>query len=499
MNHLSFIALLLAVLGPLLALARLVRLPDSIALVAVGAAATLMPGSEPLRVDPHLALNLFLPPLLYASTVRVSFYLLRFTLASGVLIGLGLALATIGAVAVAARWLFPGLGWMGAVLLGVVAALFDTRVFHEAKNRPQVPRIIGDALKAREMTARVVALAVFAIVQQAITDGPPTPTGAAANFVYMIVGGAIVGIVVGRAVAWLRARIDPAPVEIAVSIATPYLSALAARGLELSVVTAVMAAALTMSAMRIDSRTGAPGSSSEARISSMAFWEELSLLLSAVLFFLAGYGLPQAVQGLGRWPMWSVVASAAAILAVVWAVQYMFAWLSTRLPSVAATLRAEGGRADTPRHAAAAVMVWASTRSVIGLIVALAIPATHPNGEPFAERDLVLVIAALVILGSVLLQGLTLGAAVRVAALGDERNDKREEKIAEQAMCDAHAGAKPAGDAAACFDAERRALLALRREDAIGDEVLRKMLRETDLRSRAAEHSALPGAGPPNP
>ena len=499
MSFLSFVALLLAVIGPLLALARLLRLPDSIALVAVGAAATLLPGLPTLEVNPHFALNLFLPPLLYASTVRVSSYLLRFTLTSGVLIGLALSLATIGAVAVTARWLFPGLSWAGAAMLGVVAAIFDTRVFHEAENRPKVPRVIGDALKAREMTARVVALSVFAIVQQAIAGEPLSPVGAVGQFVYVVAGGAVVGILTGRAVAWLRERVNPAPVEIAVSIATPYLSALAARGLDLSVATAVMAAALTISAVRIDPRTGAPGSSSEARISSMAFWEEISLLLSAVMFFLAGYALPQAVRGLERWPVWSVAMSAAAILAIVLAVQYATAWLSTHLPSVAHALRAEGGRATTPRGTAAAVMAWASTRSVIGLIVALSIPTAYPNGEPFAERDLVLVIAALVILGSVLLQGLTLGTAVRAAALGNEANDKREEEMAEQAMCSAHDDARSKGEPAACFDAERRALLGLRRSNAIGDEVLRKMLRETDLRSRAAERSALPGAGPPNP
>src|SRR3712207_9494280 len=59
------------------------------------------------------------------------------------------------------------------------------------------------------------------------------------------------------------------------------------------------------------------------------------------------------------------------------------------------------------RAAVAGVMSWASTRSVIGLVIALSVPAALPDGHPFAERDLILAVAAVMIVGSVLLQGLT--------------------------------------------------------------------------------------------
>ena len=85
-------ALLLAGVGPLLALARLVRVPDTLVLFGAGLAAAWVPGLPPVRVDPQLMLDLFLPPILYAATVRASFHLLRYTLVSGVLLGMALAL-----------------------------------------------------------------------------------------------------------------------------------------------------------------------------------------------------------------------------------------------------------------------------------------------------------------------------------------------------------------------------------------------------------------------
>jgi CPA1 family monovalent cation:H+ antiporter len=136
-------------------------------------------------------------------------------------------------------------------------------------------------------------------------------------------------------------------------------------------------------------------------------------------------------------------------------------------------------------------MAWASTRSVIGLVVALSLPPS------LGDRGLVLVVAALLILGSVLLQGLTLRPAVVAAALSEEAEEKREEELATRA---ANAAAEESGEEDGLC-AARRALFHLRESDRIGDEVLRKMLREADLKSRAAEGAAaaLPGASPPNP
>ena len=167
---------------------------------------------------------MFLPPLLYAGTVQASFHLLRFAALSGVLIGALVSVSTILAVAAAARWLLrPGLGWAPALLLGVVAAVFDTRLFQEAKGRPQVPRAVADALKAREMASRVVALSALSLVVGSLEAGPPDPLLAAGSLLGAVGAGAALGAAVGRAVVWLRERVEPAPVEIAVSIATPYL------------------------------------------------------------------------------------------------------------------------------------------------------------------------------------------------------------------------------------------------------------------------------------
>lgn len=491
MNEYTFVALLLAVVGPVLALARFVDLPPSLALFALGVASPFVPGLPPVHVDPQFVLNLFLPPLLYASTVRVSWHLLRFTLLPGVVLGALLPLATIGAVALAARFiLLPGAAWTTALLLATVASIFDTRLFHEAKGRPHVPRAVADTLKAREIVGRVVVLATVSFVVEAAAAAHVSAVGALKHYVLDIAAGMLLGLAVGHVVAWARRRIEIAPIEIAVSIATPFAAALGARALGISVVAAVTTAALTISAIRIDEESGESISSAEARISSTAFWEEASLLVSSVLFFLAGRVLPQALAAIAVWSFWMLLGAAAGVLAIVVAVQFTFGYAATTMAPIAAVL--EERHAGSGAAAAAAAMAWSCTRSVIGLVVALSLPRDVP------ERDLILVVAALAIVGSVLLQGLTLRRVVERASLSDQSEEEAEENAARKAML-AAAPALPDAGAANGFDAARQALLRLRRDNRIGDEVLLKMLRETDLQHRAAEGNTLPGSGPPNP
>ena len=494
MSTLQFAALVIAAVGPLLLLARLTRFPAPLALVATGAASVFLPGLPDTKVDPQLLITLFLPPIIYAAAIRVSVQLFRHTLGPGVGIGCALAIVTIPAVAVTARWLLPGLDWPSALLLGVVGALVDTRLFHEADGRPKVPRAIADALKAREIVARVIALGFLGVLLHAVAGGATTPLGAAGSFTWALMAGGAAGWALARVTRWLCGFARPAPVEIAVSIALPYAGALLAGSLGLSLSATIIAAALTVSSTEIDPETGSPRSSSEARISATTFWEEVSLFLSAVLFLLAGRAMPEALEALKDGPVWRTAGTAVLLALLVLALQFAFSYLAASLPAPAKALRdrrRETGE-EVTRLAAAGVMAWACTPSILGIIVALSAP------PGMKDRGLALVVAALLIIGAVLVQGLTLRTVVHVASLGDEAEERGEERLATDAAAQVADG-EPDTDRG--LDAVRRTLLQLREDDHIGDEVLQKTLREADLSARAAQGpaAAMPGAGPPNP
>jgi CPA1 family monovalent cation:H+ antiporter len=439
---------------------------------------------------------LFLPPLLYASTVRVTWHLLRFTFWPGVVLGVVLVAAAIGVVAVITRSFFlPGLGWPAAILIGSIAAFFDTRLFHEAKDRLRVPRPIGDTLKARELVGRILILATLALVEDHLVSGGNVAGHIVSNYLVGIPGGILAGLLVGHLAAQLRRRIDPAAMEIAVSIATPYAAALIATAAGISVAGAVITSALVVSAVRVDRETGATISSTEARINATAFWEQASLMISSGLFLLAGRAVPGALGALGNWPLWQVAGTAAGILAGALAVQLCFSYAAARMRPISDAL---AERTETSPAAAAAVMTWSSTRSVIALLIALSIPATLPGGAPFQERDLILAVATLVVIGSVAIQGLTLQWVVKWAQLADAADDKEEEEASARSAMQEAAASAVEGDASG-LEAARQQLLRMRERDEIGDEVMTRMMREADLAARASENDVLPGAGAPQP
>ncbi|HEX8373550.1 MAG TPA: cation:proton antiporter [Geminicoccaceae bacterium] len=495
LSEIQFVALILALIGPLLALAKLLNVSETFVLFGTGVAMAFVPGLPPLELDPKLVFAMFLSPLLYAGTSRVTVHLLSHTLVPGVLLGVALVLATIAGVAVASRLLLPGLPWTGAILLGCAASAFETRLFHEAEGRPKVPRGVADTLKSWEIVSRAVILTCFALGLQAASGGSPPSAGAVFWKVFLDTAvAAAVGAAVGWAFLRLRDRVDPAPIEIAVSVAIPYAAGLIAEALGANVVVLIAAAALVISATRIDPRTGEARTSSEARVTGVAFWEQASLMISSLLYLLIGRALPDAVRALGERPVLQVAACVVALLAVLVAIKYAAALAATALPPAAGTLRRRGAAA---RLAAAGVMSWACTRSPIGLVIALSIPATLPDGRPFPDRDLILVVTALLVVGSTLVQGLTLRFAVQGAELGGEDEEEREVEEAERAM--EAARPRAASNHEEELAAERKALLELRERDRIGDEVLDEKMRRTDLRERVMEESAMPGAGPPNP
>jgi len=490
----EFAALILAMTGPVLAVSGHFRAPASIVLFAIGVASVFVPGVPRMKLDADLALTLFLPPLVYASTLRISWHLLRFTFVAGVLMGGVQVLLTVIAVVLAATLLLPGLSWTGALFLGVVASIFDTQLFHEAKGRPRVPRALADVLKTRELVSKLFILGTLALAEEALDTGAVTPVSIALNYLLDIPAGILLGLAVGYAIVWVRRRIDPAPVEIAVSISAPFVAALLGTGLGISGVAAIITTALVISAARIDRHTGRTVSSAESRISSVAFWEQASLMLSSVLFFLAGRALPEALASVESWPLVMLVLATAVILAIVLAIQFATSLPALIVKSVSGALEGRRGRPALGLQTAG-VMAWSSTRSVIALIIALSIPEATASGTAFPERSLIIVVAAFLVVGSLALQGISLRAVVVRADLVDEGEEDREVDLARATIREAAASRSPDEP----HRSARQALLALRADDRIGDEVLTRMLRETDLDARAAEENVLPGAGPPNP
>ena len=214
----------------------------------------------------------------------------------------------------------------------------------------------------------------------------------------------------------LRQRIDNPLLEITLSLVTPYLTYVLAEGAHLSGVLATVAAGVYVGSHL--SRIYAPG----ARLQAFAFLDVLVFLLNAVLFTLVGMELWRSLHWVPGMAAGRVVAVISAVVVVVIASRLV--WML----SGPVTARLFGRVTGEPVWRERVVVAWAGMRGGLSLAAALAIPLRLADGRPFPDRDLVIVVAAAVIVTSLLIQGTSLPWLLRRLGLRAEDFETEENK-----------------------------------------------------------------------
>jgi NhaP-type Na+/H+ or K+/H+ antiporter len=478
----------LIAVGLLVGLARLTGLPQSALLFAGGLISALVPGLlPPVRTDPEVVLALLLPPLLYAGVVSLSIDLLRHAPFRGLAAGAALVLGTTMAVAAVAGLLLPGLDPVACLLVGVAVSIGDTRLPQETGHHRHLPRALTDAFAGQAVSARLVVVTLYMLARTAIGGPPPGPAAVLARLALDLTIGSALGLAVGLVAVEFRRRVGPATADVAVSVTTPFLAAVLANVAGVSVAVVIVVAALTISARAVDRRTGEAISSPEARLVARHFWSEAGVLLSGGLYFLVGRALPEALAGLGHFGWPRLILAAAVLLALVLVLQFLLALLAAVMPW-SPRVPGDDGRPAGPLRVAAAAS-WAAHRSAIALALVLAVPGVATDGRPFPERDIVLALTALLVVGSGLLQGTMIGCVLGWARLGGAAECDREAELAQAEAAAAQSCAEQVADPETAAAVGRQALVRLRSENAIGDEALREADHTVALRAHAQQSS----------
>ena len=509
---------LLTATTALLALAPRTRIPYPILLVLGGLALGFAPGIPDFELPPQLVLVGVLPPLLYSSAFFTSLRDLRANARPIGLLAVGLVLMTMAAVAVVAHAVV-GLDWATAFVLGAVVAPTDPIAATAISRRLGVPRRIVTIVEGESLVNDATALVGLRVAVVAAVSGAFSLSGAGLRFVGVVAGGLAVGLAVGYIVRQVRKRIDDPPVEVTISLLTGYFAFIPADLLHVSGVVAVVTAGVYLGWHTPELTTP------DSRLLGDSMWEITTFVLNALLFVMLGLQLPSildALQGEPTWTLiwWAVIVSLTVIVArIVWVfpATYVPRWLSRKLRE----------RDPSPPWQFPAAISWMGLRGAVSLAAALSIPAATDSGAPFPDRDLVIYLAFSVIIATLVFQGLSLPAVIRLLGLEADGLDEKEEakariKSAKAAMArlDELAGEDWVNDDTvermrgaygfrvrrfvARFDqgddgevelrsqsyqrlrlelllAERQSLVDLRRDGTIGDEVMRRVERDLDL------------------
>jgi len=512
------LALLIAV-AALVTIARRLGIAYPIFLVIGGLALGLVPGTPRVGIDPDLIFLVVLPPLLYIASFSTPLRSLRANLGSIGSLAIGLVVASALAAAAAAHALMPGMPWAVAIALGAIVAPPDEIAATAIAARLAVPRRIVTILEGESLLNDATALTIYGIAIAVAVGGAFRPSTGVLTFAGALVGGTAIGLAVGFVIGQVRERIEDTPVEITISLLTPYAAFLPAQQLGASGVIATVAAGLYLG--RRASHMGGP----DVRLTGRAVWETLTFLLNGIVFIVTGLEVPLLLRDLAPATAARLVGIGIVVSLVLVAVRTLWIFPTSYL---ACRLRPE--TRPTRLFAQSLVLSWSGMRGVVSLAVVLALPPTLPEGGPYPAREALLIVTLTVIVFTLLGQGLTLPWLIRSLRLGADPELGQEEADARQQMIDSATrridqlypvwpGHRPLLDRLrdtyehrsehverqrdatgageedreiiehreiqrTVIDAEREALLRLRADGAIDDDVLRALERELDLEER---------------
>ncbi len=281
-----------------------------------------------------------------------------------------------------------------------------------------VPRRIVTIVESESLVNDGTALVLYRVAVAAAVSGTFSFWDASWRFLWSVGGGAGIGLVAGYLIAAVRRRLDNPPVEVTIALMTGYLVFIPANAAGASGVLAVVTAGVYLGWHTPEL------TSVQTRLQGLAVWELLVFVLNALLFALVGLQLSRILDTLtGRSAAelagYGVLVTATVILMrLVWVP--VFLYLPKRM------WRHLRERATPARFSYPLLTSWSGMRGAVSLAAALAIPLTTDAGRPFPERDLIVFLTFCVILGTLVLQGLSLPLVIRALGIEPDHTEETE-------------------------------------------------------------------------
>jgi Na+/H+ antiporter len=417
---------LLGAVTVLAGVARRLGVPSPIALVVCGLLVGLVPGLPEVDLDPDLVFFVFLPPLVYGAGFTASPRDLRAQARRIGILAIGLVAASTAAVAVAMKLVVPGFGWAEAFVLGAVLAPTDPVAAVAIMQRLRVAPQLATVVEGESLVNDGTGLVLYRLAVGAAVSGTFSVLDGAWQLVATGAGGVAIGLVVGWLVQQVRWRIDDVPIEITLSLFTPYAAYIAAEAIGASGILAAVTVGLFLGA-----RSGGLFSAT-ARIEAQGFWNALTFILESTLFLLMGLQIRDVAGGIEDLDAGRVTMTVAVTFVVVVGLRVL--WMFSAGPALRWLIPGDP-KEEPPEMGPAARLVagWAGMRGAVSLAAALAIPATVDGGGAFPQRQLIVFTVFCVIVLGLLLQGLTLPWLIAATGLGRDPGDEAADEARARA------------------------------------------------------------------
>ena len=420
MNLLEIVIFLLLCAVALGWVSRRAGVPYPIALVLGGGALGFIPRLPQLPFDPQYLLVLVLPPILYQAALLTSWRDFKANLRPIGLLAIGLVIVTMLVIAATVRFLVPEMPWAVALAFGAIVSPPDAVAATAILSKLNMPRRIVTVLEGESLVNDASGLVLYKFAVAAAMSGVFSLFEASVQFVLVAVGGIAIGMLLaGVFVAIHRFLGDPFT-EVLLSLSVPYLAYVSAESVHVSGVLAVVAAGL------LRGRYSPQMVSAEMRILARSVWNLLVFMLNSLIFILIGLQISGIVSRLEGFSGLELAEASLAVSMVAILVRFGWVYFAEYLPAWFG--RPFGVRTAPPLPGEAFVVSWCGMRGIVSLAAGLALPAD------LEYREFLIFLTFVVILVTLVVQGLTLAPLIRRLKLGTDHSIRDEHRLARMAM-----------------------------------------------------------------
>ncbi|MCZ4244455.1 Na+/H+ antiporter [Pedobacter punctiformis] len=428
MLHDNLILILTLLLGVtfLVMIGQKLKISYPIFLVLAGLLIGFIPGIPRIKVDPEIVFLLFLPPLLYEAAWFTSWKDFWEYKGAIFLMAVGLVLITSVAVAYASVAFIPGFTLALGFLLGGIISPPDAIAAASILKGIKIPKTVTSLLEGESLVNDASSLIVFKFALVAVVSGTFVFQDAAVNFVSVAGLGILIGLGIGG-IFYVIHRWMPTTenIDTVLTLLTPYFMYIVAEHFKASGVMAVVSGGLLLSSQSHVILT------SSSRVRAVSVWSALTFMLNGVVFILIGLALPDIVHGLGpEYPLSTAIGYGIGISMLALFVRFFWLFSTSRITSLVnkkTRIRYQG----MTWHSSV-VIIWAGMRGVVSLAAALSIPVMISDQIPFPLRNLILFITFVVILVTLVIQGLSLPLIIKLLKIPENKHKLPEQEQTTQ-------------------------------------------------------------------
>lgn len=404
MENYSIVLFILALMICLSAVADKIKLPYPILLIIAGIGIGFIPEIPKIEINPEIIFLIFLPPLLYDAAFNISFAQFKTNINTISTLAISLVFLTVTGIAVMARYFIPGMTWPLGFVLGAILSATDAVAAISITKGLGLSHKTSTILEGESLINDASALVAYRFAVAAVTGTAFVFWEASFQFLLLIGGGFLIGLIMSKILAFIIKRIqDDAIIIISFMLLMPFVTYLIAEELNVSGVIAVVMLGLGISHF---SNKILP---TNLLHQSKSIWEMIIFLLNGLIFILIGLQFPYILENIDKTLVLPYIGYAFLITIVVLIIRMARVFLQ----QVNLQKAYDKKRGQITEHALldfknSLIISWSGMRGIVSLAIAIGLPHTLKDGTPFPLRNEIIFISIAVVLFTLLGQGLTL-------------------------------------------------------------------------------------------